>query len=441
MNVPAEYPAQPAPDTPTPAGAPADTPHRRLPRWLALLGPGLVTGAADDDPSGIGTYSQAGAQFGTSLAWTMVFSYPLLVSIQLICARIGGVTGKGIARNLRRHYPRPLLWLAITLLLAANVINIGSDLGAMASALSLLLPGPVLLYTFLFGLLSVALEVFVSYARYERILKWTTLSLLTYLAVPFVSHLDLAQVMRGVFLPSFQFTREGAMALVALLGTTISPYLFFWQPAQEVEEQHRLHESPMGLHPRAAGPALERMRADTVIGMAVTHITALAIVIATAATLHAHGITRIASADQAAQALRPIAGNLSFLLFTIGIVGIGLLAVPVLAGSAAYALSETFGWTEGLDQQPQRARGFYAVIGLATLGGFLLNLLGINPMRALYWTAVINGLLAPPLMVMALLIASNPRIMGRLTIPPLLKLGGWVATLVMTLAGVAFLVS
>ncbi len=413
--------------------------------WGEVLGPGLITGAADDDPSGIGTYSQVGAQFGYSLAWTMVFTYPFLVSIQMICARIGAVTGHGISHNLRRHYPRSVLALAVLLLLVANTINLGADLGAMAAALNLLIPAawhiPVFVWVVAFGLVAVVLEVFLSYARYEQILKWTALSLLAYIAVPFVANIHFADVLRGVLVPSFGFGREEAMAVVALLGTTISPYLFFWQSGQEVEEQHRRHTYPLGVFPRKAGPGLAHIRNDTVLGMAVTAITALAIVIATSATLHAHGITQVTSADQAAAALRPIAGEFSFLLFAIGIIGIGLLAVPVLAGSAAYALSETFGWAEGLDRKPREAKAFYGAIAVAVAGGIALNLLNIDPMRALYWTAVINGLLAPPLMVMTMLVASNPRIMGRLTLGPALKLGGWAATLVMTAAGVLFLVS
>jgi Mn2+/Fe2+ NRAMP family transporter len=311
----------------------------------------------------------------------------------------------------------------------------------MAAALGLLLPGPTMLYVALFGGISVLLEVFVSYARYTRILKWSALSLLAYILVPFVAQLSPREVLRGVLVPQLSFDRQTSMAVIAALGTTISPYLFFWQAGQEVEEQHRLHKHPLGVFPRAAGPGLARMRTDTVVGMGVTSVTALFIVIATAATLHAHGINTVASADAAASALRPIAGDLSFLLFAVGIIGIGLLAVPVLAGSAAYALSETFGWTEGLDRKPHEAKAFYGAIVVAVLGGVALNLIGIDPMQALYWTAVINGLLAPPLMVMTMLAASNPKVMGRLTLPPLLKAGGWAATAVMILVSAMFLAS
>ena len=407
---------------------------------LDVLGPGLVTGAADDDPSGIGTYSQVGAQFGYGMAWTMLFGFPLLASIQAICARIGATTGRGIAHNLRRHYPKPLLRGVVLLLLIANVINLGADLGAMGAALALLIPGPVLLYTIIFGVVSILLEVLISYDRYARILKWTTLSLLSYVAVLFVADVSWGQAMRGILVPSFTVDKAHAMALVAIFGTTISPYLFFWQAGQEVEEQHRHHTKPLCIAPREAGPELKRIRTDTLVGMGFSHFTALAIVVATAATLHAHGVTDITSAAQAANALRPIAGDMAFALFAIGLIGTGMLAVPVLAGSAAYAVSETFGWVEGLNRKPLEAKAFYSVIALATLGGLGINFLSIDPMRALYWSAVVNGLLAPPLMVVTMLIARNPRIMGRLTISPLLAFGGWLSTAVMALVAVIFLV-
>ena len=416
----------------------SDDPDKR--GMLDVLGPGLVTGAADDDPSGIGTYSQVGAQFGYGMAWTMLFGFPLLASIQAICARIGATTGRGIAHNLRRHYPKSLLRSVVGLLLIANVINLGADLGAMGAALALLIPGPVLLYTIIFGVVSISLEVLISYDRYARILKWTTLSLLSYVAVLFVADVSWGQAMRGILVPSFTFDKAHAMALVAIFGTTISPYLFFWQAGQEVEEQHRHHTKPLCIAPREAGPELKRIRTDTLVGMGFSHFTALAIILATAATLNAHGVTEIASAAQAANALRPIAGDMAFALFAIGLIGTGMLAVPVLAGSAAYAVSETFGWVEGLNRKPLEAKAFYSVIALATLGGLGINFLSIDPMKALYWSAVVNGLLAPPLMVVTMLIARNPRIMGRLTISPLLAFGGWLSTAVMALVAVLFLV-
>ncbi len=406
---------------------------------LDVLGPGLVTGAADDDPSGIGTYSQVGAQFGYGLAWTMFFGFPLLASIQAICARIGATTGRGIAQNLRQHYPPGLLRGVVIMLLVANVINLGADLGAMGAVLGLIAPGPVLAFTVGFGLISIVLEVFVSYDRYARILKWTTLSLFSYVAVAFVSDIPLGEAIRGTLIPSFTFDKPHAMALVAIFGTTISPYLFFWQAGQEVEEQHRRHTKPLCVSPRTAGPELKRIRTDTLVGMGFSHITALFIVVATAATLHAHGITNIESAAQAAQALRPIAGNLAFALFAIGIIGTGLLAVPVLAGSAAYAVSETFGWVEGLDRKPREAKAFYGAITVATLAGVAMNFLAIEPMKALYWAAVVNGLLAPPLMVVTMLIASNRKVMGELTLPRSLAFGGWLSTAVMFVVAGVFL--
>lgn len=406
-----------------------------------VLGPGLVTGAADDDPSGIGTYSQVGAQFGYGMGWALVFGFPLLASIQAVCAQIGATTGRGIARNLRRHYPRRVLQAVVILLLIANVINLGADLGAMAASLALLLPGPVLLYTFLFGAVSVLLEVLVPYGRYARVLKWATLSLFSYVAVVFVVDVPWNAALRSTLVPQFTFDQQHAMALVAIFGTTISPYLFFWQAGQEVEEQHRRHIKPLCISPRQAGAELARIRTDTLVGMGFSHLVALFIVIATAATLHANGVTEIESAAQAAEALRPIAGDLAFALFAIGIIGTGMLAVPILAGSAAYAVSEAFGWTEGLDRKPREAKAFYGVIAVATMGGVALNFIGVDPMKALYWAAVVNGLLAPPLMVVTMLIASNPAAMGGMPISRGLKIGGWASTLVMSAVAAIFLLS
>lgn len=408
---------------------------------LEVLGPGLVTGAADDDPSGVGTYSQVGAQFGYGMGWTLVFGFPLLAAIQAICARIGATTGRGIAQNLRRHYSPTLLRVVVIMLLVANVINLGADLGAMGAVVALLIPGPVLAYTVGFGVVSVLLEVFLSYDSYARVLKWATLSLFAYVGVVLVADVPLVDMAKGLLVPQFTFDRDHAMALVAIFGTTISPYLFFWQAGQEVEEQHRRHIKPLHVSPRkAAGVELRRIRLDTLVGMGFSHIVALCIVIATAATLHVNGVREIESAAQAAEALRPIAGNLAFALFAAGIIGTGLLAVPVLAGSAAYAVSETFGWTEGLNRKPKEAKAFYGVIVLATAGGIALNFIGIDPMKALYWAAVVNGLLAPPLMVVTMLIASNPKVMGNLVLSPHLKAIGWLATTVMwVIAGVFLL--
>jgi len=413
---------------------------KRRRSFLSVLGPGLVTGAADDDPSGIGTYSQVGAQFGYGLGWTMVFGYPLLAAIQSVCAQIGAITGKGIASNLRANYPRPLLSAVVVMLLVANVINLGADLGAMAAAASLLLPGPVMFWTAAFGLLTVILEIWLSYATYARLLKWTTLSLFSYVAVVFVVDIPVGEAVRGLLVPQFSFDRDHAMALVAIFGTTISPYLFFWQAGQEVEEQHRRHSKPLCVSPRRAGGELRRIRLDTLVGMGFSHLVALFIIVATAATLHTHGIRDIESAAQAAEALRPIAGDLAFALFALGMIGTGLLAVPILAGSAAYALSETFGWVEGLDRRPREAKAFYGAIVLAVLAGVAMNALAIDPMKALYWAAVVNGLLAPPLMVVTMLIAQNRVAMGGMPISRGLAVGGWIATAVMIGVAVIFLV-
>ncbi len=410
--------------------------------FLGKLGPGLVTGAADDDPSGIATYSQVGAQFGYGLSWTLVFGYPLLASIQGVAAVIGAVTGKGIAQNLRQHYPGWLLRAVVLMLLVANVINLGADLGAMAAALQLIIGGPAMLYTILFGCFSVLLEIFISYGRYAAILKWATLSLLAYAGVVFVVHLPVGEALRGLMIPEFKMDASHATSLVAVLGTTISPYLFFWQAGQEVEEQHRRHVKPLHVTPRfRAKEEIARIRTDTLIGMGFSHLTALFVVFATAATLHVHGITNIQSSAQAAEALRPIAGSLAFFLFSLGIIGTGLLAVPVLAGSAAYAVSETFNWTEGLNRKPREAKAFYATITVATFGGIAITLLPIDPFKALYWAAVVNGVLATPLMVVMMLIARNPKAMGRMTLSRKMTVMGWIATLVMAAASATLLVT
>ena len=407
---------------------------------LSKLGPGLVTGAADDDPSGIATYSQVGAQFGYGMGWTLIFGFPLLIAIQGVAAVIGAVTGRGIAQNLRAHYPGWLLRGVVLLLLVANVINIGADLGAMAAAVNLVVGGPVLLYAFLFGAFCVTLEIVTRYDRYASILKWSTLSLFAYVGVLLVAGVDWPEALRGMAVPDFALDADHATALVAVLGTTISPYLFFWQAGQEVEEQRRRHVKPLHVTPRSRATAeIRRIRTDTLIGMGFSHLTALAILVATAATLRVHGITNIESSAQAAEALRPIAGDFAFALFAIGIIGTGLLAVPVLAGSAAYAVSETFDWTEGLNRRPKEAKAFYATIAVATLGGIAINLLPIDPVKALYWAAVVNGVLAAPLMAVMMLIARNRKAMGRMTLSLPMTIMGWSATAIMAAASLALL--
>lgn len=407
-------------------------------RFFRALGPGLVTGAADDDPSGIGTHSQVGAQFGYGLAWTFVLSFPLMVAIQEVSAEIGRVTGTGIARNLRRHYGRPLLVAVVLLLLVANVINLGADLSAMGAAAALIGGGDAGLYTLLFGILCVVLEVRLSYARYAAVLKWTTLSLFAYVAVVMVARVPWGEALTALIVPRIEWTAAYATALVAILGTTISPYLFFWQAGQEVEELHRHHAKPLCITPREAGPELRRIRTDTLIGMAFSTLVSLAIVYAAAATLHVHGITDVQTSAQAAQALRPIAGDLAFALFALGIIGTGLLAVPVLAASAAYAVTEAFGAKGSLDAKLLDARLFYATIAVTTLAGAAMQTVGIDPVKALYWAAVVNGVLAAPTMAVMMLIARNPRAMGRLTLGPKGTVLGWAATLVMAAASIIF---
>jgi NRAMP (natural resistance-associated macrophage protein)-like metal ion transporter len=423
-------------------GAPPPEPPNAPPLgsvgFLKSLGPGLVTGAADDDPSGIATYSQIGAQFGYGLAWTMLFSFPLMAVIQAISARIGCVTGYGIAQNLRRHYSPWLLRAVVLLLVVANVINLGADLGAMGAALGLLIGGPEHLYVVVFGVVCILLETFMSYARYAAVLKWTTLCLFAYVAVVFAAHVSWQSALYGTLVPQLVFDAPHAMAMVAVLGTTISPYLFFWQAGQEVEELHRRHVKALCITPREAGPELTRIRTDTIVGMGISNVIALCIIFATAATLNASGVTDIQTSAQAAEALRPIAGVFTFALFAAGIIATGMLAVPVLAGSTAYGVSEVFGWMEGLDRRPKEAKAFYATIAFATLGGVALTFTSLDPVKALYWSAVVNGVLAAPLMAVMMVIAMNPRIMGRLTLPRTMLVVGWLATAVMALATVAF---
>ena len=409
--------------------------------FLSRLGPGLITGAADDDPSGIGTYSQVGAQFGYGLSWSLLFCLPFMTVIQDVAAQIGSVTGRGIAANLRRHYPRPLLWSAVSLLLFANIVNLGADLSAMGAVMQMLVGGEVVAYTLGFGLVCVQLEIFLNYRRYAAVLKFTTLSLFAYVAVVFAVHLPWQQALRGVLVPHVEWTAAFATGFVAILGTTISPYLFFWQAAQEIEEEKRSHAKPLYVTPGKAGPEMARIRQETLVGMVFSNLVAIFIVWAAAATLNAHGVTTIGSASQAAEALRPVAGRFAFFLFALGIVGTGLLAVPVLAGSAAYAVAEMVGRPASLDSKPLKARLFYGTIAATTLAGALLQSIGVNPVLALYWSAVVNGVLAAPLMAMMMLIVTNPRAMGHLTLGRRGALLGWAATAIMAAATLLFFVS
>src|SRR6266576_3433342 len=400
--------------------------------FFRQLGPGLVTGASDDDPSGIATYSQVGAHFEYGMLWTMFFSYPLMAAFQEVCARIGRVTGGGLAANLRRHYSRWLLYFVLSLMAVANIFNLGADLGAMGAAAHLILPWDTKLYVLIFGIVSVLAVLFIPYSDYSRYLKWLTLSLFAYVGTAFYVHLRWSEVMHAVLIPKLELNREYLTALIAVLGTTISPYLFFWQATQEVEEvKNNPGEEALKKAPRQARVQLERIRMDTYVGMAFSNVVAFFIILTTAATLHAHGINDVSSSAQAALALEPLAGRYAFLFFVCGILGTGMLAVPVLAGSAAYGIGEAQRWRTSLERKPREAIRFYGAIVVATMVGGALNFHGIDPIKALYWSAVLNGMVAAPLMVVIMLMACSPKVMGKFCIPRYLRVVGWLATVVM----------
>jgi NRAMP (natural resistance-associated macrophage protein)-like metal ion transporter len=411
------------------------------PRLWRTLGAGLITGAADDDPSGIATYSQAGAQFGFALAWTLLVTYPLMVAIQAISARIGRTTGRGIAGNLRLHHAGWILNLSVAFLFIANTCNIGADLAAMSEASRLILPSvPAWSFLLMFCLISMAAQMWFQYTRYVAILKWLTLSLFSYFAVLCVVHVSWSDLLRGLILPHFSGARDFWLMVTAILGTTISPYLFFWQAAQEVEDtKAQPVAQALQQRPGQAPIALARIRLDTLIGMGLSNLVAIAILATAGATLHVHGIEQITSAAQAAEALRPIAGNFAFALFALGIIGTGILAVPVLAGSAAYALGEARGWPVGLARQPQQAKAFYGTIAAATFLGAATNVLAISPLKALVWSAVLNGVVAVPIMVMIMRLAANPSVMGQFKVTGTWQALGWLATAAMAAASVFFL--
>ena len=415
---------------------------RRL-RSVALasqLGPGLITGAADDDPSGIATYSQAGAQFGFGLLWTLVLTFPLMAAIQLVSAHIGRITGKGLASNMMAVMPRGVVSVLVMLLFVANTINLGADLAAMGEATQLVTGFGRHEFTIAFAVVSVGLQMFVPYKRYARLLTVLTLSLFAYVAVVFTIHLDWHQVGASMVGMGAQLTPAAATVIVAIFGTTISPYLFFWQAAEEVEElDHNPKEKPLTEAPTQARRAFTRIGVDTIVGMLVSNLVALAIMISTAATLHAAGKTDIQTAADAAHALEPIAGKFAFLLFSLGIVGTGLLAIPVLAGSTAYAVCETRGWKVGLDYKPWEAAGFYTIIAAAVCFGLAIDYSGLDPIKALYWSAVINGLIAVPMMAAMMVVATSRKKMGAFAAGPVLRILGWASTAVMAAAAVAMI--
>jgi NRAMP (natural resistance-associated macrophage protein)-like metal ion transporter len=403
--------------------------------WIEKLGPGLITGAADDDPSGIATYSQAGAQFGFSMLWTILLTYPLMVAVQMISAMIGCVSGHGLATNIRRNYSIKLLYSIVLLLLVANTINIAANLAAMGEALNLLIGGPYHMYGLGFGLLSLVLQVFVPYKKYVRVLKWLTLALFSYVATVFMVDIAWGELLQETIRPQMTWSQDYITTVVAIFGTTISPYLFFWQASQEVEEQlGATNGKPLIKAPELGPSNMSRIKLDTFVGMGISNIVAFFIILTTAVTLHQNGVTDIESSAQAASALRPVAGEFAFWLFSAGIIGTGLLSIPVLAGSAAYAMAGTFRWRNSLELKPQTAKEFYGIIAIATVLGVALSFSPIDPIKALYWSAVINGVIAVPIMVVMMFMSSNRKIMGDFVISPGLRLVGWLSTAVMGVA-------
>jgi len=410
-------------------------------RFLKILGPGFITGASDDDPSGIGTYSVAGASLGFATLWTALLSYPLMFAVQYICAKIGLVSGRGLAGVIREYYPRWLLYGAVSLLVIANTINAGADIGAIAAAINLLVPIPAVVLIVPIALVILVVQIWGSYRLIARVFKWLTLALLAYIGSALFSHPNVLDVLRATFIPTIRFDGVFLSTLVAILGTTISPYLFFWQSDEEVEEEISLGRTKLKQRQGATDTELHYAGLDVGIGMFFSNLVMYFIIFSAAATLFKTGHTHIQSATDAAQALRPIAGNAASILLAVGLIGSGFLAVPILTGSGAYAVAESFGWRYGLDQKPGRARSFYGIIVASTLIGMLINFVGINPISALFWTAVLNGVLAPPLLVIILLVANNRQVMGKRVNGRLLNVLGWLAVGVMTVAALALVLT
>lgn len=408
--------------------------HHSVRRMWRLLGPGLITGAADDDPSGIATYSQAGAQFGFALSWTMLLTLPFMAAIQIISACIGWQTRRGLARNVERHLSRPVIYVLVALLVVANTINIAADLAAMGEALRLVISGPAFLYVAGFGIACLTAEVLVPYHRYAGYLKFLTLVLLVYVIAAFSIHVPWPEVLASTFIPTVSMNHDFLLTVVAVFGTTISPYLFFWQASQEAEESRLSHRHHYRVMSRATGNYFSHISIDTWLGMFFSDLVGFFIIVTTGATLHTHGIKTIQTAAQAADALRPLAGELTFALFAAGIIGTGLLAVPVLAGSAAYAVAEVFGIRGSLELPANRAIGFYAIVAAATLAGGALAATNIDPIAMLFWTAVINGVVAVPIMIAMMLAVTRAKGAQSFSLPPWLTLLGWTASALMTVA-------
>jgi NRAMP (natural resistance-associated macrophage protein)-like metal ion transporter len=409
-------------------------------RFFSDLGPGLITGAADDDPSGISTYSVAGAAFGYLPLWTALFSFPLMTAVQLMCARLGLVTGLGLAGVIRRRYSRWVLWAACALLVIANVINIAADLGGMAEATMMVTRAPVALLVPIFGVLIVSLLMWSSYRTIARVFKWLTLVLLAYVVTAFVARVDWRLAIQATMIPHIEWSRAFFAVLVAILGTTISPYLFFWQAAQEVEEERAIGRN-LARRRGATRKELNTRRADVTTGMFASNAIMYFIIMTTAATLHAHGKTNIATAQEAAEALRPLAGAGAYWLFTLGLIGTGMLAVPVLAGSCAYAIAEASAWRGSLDRRPRRAKKFYIVLAVAMALGIALNYAGLNAIKLLFTTAVINGILAPPLILIVLLLTRDRTVMGSAVNSPVLGFLGWLTFAVMVVSAVGLFIA
>jgi NRAMP (natural resistance-associated macrophage protein)-like metal ion transporter len=414
---------------------------RRMRRFFSELGPGLITGAADDDPSGIGTYSMAGASLGFATLWTAILTFPLMSAIQFLCAKIGMVSGMGLAGVLRRHYSRAVLFPAVGALLVANTINVGTDIGAMASAINLIVPIPLHWLVVAIAVLIVVVQVWGSYRALARIFKWLTLTLFAYVGAAILARPPWREVLKATLIPHLSWDGKYLTTLVAILGTTISPYLFFWQASEEVEEERKMGRRTLEEREGATYAELKTAAWDTNVGMFFCNLIFYFVILAAGATLHASGKTNIQSAAEAAQALTPLAGRAASLLFAFGLIGSGFLAVPVLSGSCAYAVAEAFGWECSLDDKPHEAKHFYLIIVISTLIGLLINFLGINPMAALFWTAVINGLISPPLLVIIMLVSNNPRIMGDKTNSLAAKLVGWAAVAIMFAAAVAMVLT
>jgi len=399
------------------------------------FGPGLITGASDDDPSGIGTYSSAGAKFGFALLWMVAWLLPMMMAVQEACARIGIVTNKGLAGVLLKHYKKKIVLAAVMLLVVANVINIGADLGAMAVSLRMLLGGNFYVLAIGFAIFTVLSEIFIGYHNYVKILKWLTLSVFAYVIAGIIIHPDWLLIWNNAFIPSINFNKEYVFAIIAVFGTTISPYLFFWQASEEVEE-NKMNGIDCK-NKKSVQKRVFNMRLDVSIGMILSNMVAFFIILTTAQVLFQNGITNIESAEQAALALRPLAGDWAYLLFAIGIIGTGLLAIPILAGSGAYALSEIFKWKEGLEIKFSKAKGFYSIITLSVFFGLLLNFFHVNPIRALYWAAFINGIISLPLLVIIMVVGNDKKIMGKETHPLWVKIFGWLAVVFMAAAIIA----